>query len=538
MGESDRKGQLGVNEQRVKAAPGQVRGPARVIDSEGRRIGSIGAGWSTGRRVAAVLATGALVALMGCSTPIHGAAPKGRSTGLPFTAQSVGALYGQDLVARVNAERAARSSPSAPIPDLQVDPGLEAEAEAWSSQIASSGTVADPTLPPCTGGNQVCALAANSGNSGYGFWPGDGSDGMDGDYMLSAAHRQNELGAAYTSIGVGVTCSADQAWTVEIFGYSPSILPSANARASAQNAVDGDPVAQNPIMAGTPSGDPVYCPGQTDGPNGQISVAGGQVPYPYSVPGVPGEPGNGVASVVGIASTPDSGGYWLARSDGSIATHGDAVSYGSMAGANLDAPTQHIVSTADGKGYWLVASDGGTFAFGDAGFFGSMGGRQLNAPVVDLAPTADGKGYWLVASDGGIFAFGDARFHGSMGGQPLRAPVVAIAPDDATGGYWLVGTDGGIFAFDAPFVGSTGGLVLNQPVNGMAATADGHGYWLVASDGAIFAFGDAPFHGSTGGMTLNAPVVGMTADAATGGYWLVGSDGGVFSFNAPFFGSG
>ena len=418
----------------MQAAPGQVRGAARVGDAHRRLIGSIRTHRSIRRRVAAVAATGALLALMGCSTPINGAAPKGKSTDLPFTAPSVGALYAQDLVARVNAERAARSSSAVPIPQLQVDPGLEAEAEAWSAQIAASGTVADPTLPPCTGGNQVCALAANSGNSGYGFWPGDGSDGMDNDYMLSASHRQNELGAAYTSIGVGVTCSANQAWTVEIFGYSPSILPSANARASAQNAVDGDPVGQNPVVAGTPSGDPVYCPGQTDGPNGQVSAAGGQVAYPYPVPAVPGEPGNGVAPVVGISSTPDSGGYWLARSDGSIATHGDAVSYGSMAGANLDAPVQHIVSTADGKGYWLVAGDGGIFAFGDAGFYGSMGGKPLNAPVVDLAPTADGKGYWLVAADGGIFAFGDAAFHGSMGGQPLHAPVVGIAPDDATGG--------------------------------------------------------------------------------------------------------
>src|ERR1700683_234618 len=175
MGNSDRKGQLGVNEQRVKATPGQVRGPARVTDSERRFFGSIRTGWSIQRRVAAVLATGALLALMGCTTPIHGAAPKGKSTGLPFTDQSVPALYAQDLVARVNAERAARSSASVPIPDLQVDPGLEAEAQAWSAQIAASGTVADPTLPACTGGNQVGALPAHSGNSGYGFSPGGGS---------------------------------------------------------------------------------------------------------------------------------------------------------------------------------------------------------------------------------------------------------------------------------------------------------------------------------------------------------------------------
>jgi hypothetical protein len=451
----------------------------------------------------------------------------------------VESLYAQDLVARINAERAARSTPLVAVPQLQVDLQLQAEAQAWSAQIAATGHVVDPTLPPCSATtSQVCVLAANSGDSGYGFWPGDGSDGMNGDYMLSTYHRQNELGAAYTYVGVGVTCSGNQAWTVEMFGYSPAANPSAGARAAVQNAVQGDPVATTPVVAGTPSGDPVYCPGQTVGPGGQVTATGGQYPYPYPVPTVPGEPGTGTAPVVGMASTPDGGGYWLARSDGSIAVHGDAGDDGSMAGTTLAAPVSHVVSTSDGKGYWLVAADGGIFAFGDAGFYGSMGGRPLNAPVVDLAPTPDGKGYWLVAADGGIFAFGDATFRGSMGGQPLRAPVVGMTPDPATGGYWLVGSDGGIFAFGAPFDGSTGALTLNRPVNGIAATSDGKGYWMVADDGAVFAFGHAAFHGSTGGMTLNAPVVGMAPDPATGGYWLVGSDGGVFAFDAPFDGSG
>jgi hypothetical protein len=240
---------------------------------------------------------------------------------------------------------------------------------------------------------------------------------------------------------------------------------------------------------------------------------------------------------VGIAPTPDGGGYWIASATGGVEQFGDAAFYGSMAGRTLNAPINHIVATPDGKGYWLVAADGGTFAFGDAGFYGSMGGRTLNAPVVDIAPTPDGRGYWLVASDGGIFAFGDAGFHGSMGGQHLNRPVVGIATDPATGGYWEVATDGGIFAFGAPFHGSTGALSLNKPVNGMAATGDGNGYWFVASDGGIFAFGDAAFRGSVGNVHLAAPIVGMAADVATGGYWLVGSDGGVFTGGAPFLGS-
>jgi NlpC/P60 family len=245
-----------------------------------------------------------------------------------------------------------------------------------------------------------------------------------------------------------------------------------------------------------------------------------------------------VLPVVGIASTPDGSGYWLADAAGGVSAHGSAVNYGSLVGDRLNAPIAHIVSTPDGRGYWLVASDGGIFAFGDAPFFGSMGSDHLNAPVVDMAPTPGGGGYWLVASDGGVFSFGDATFFGSMGGHHLNQPIVGISADDATGGYWLVATDGGIFSFDAPFLGSTGSIRLAQPVNGMASLADGQGYWFVASDGGVFNEGAARFQGSMGGTTLNAPVVGMAADLATGGYWLVASDGGIFSFGAPYFGSG
>jgi hypothetical protein len=242
-------------------------------------------------------------------------------------------------------------------------------------------------------------------------------------------------------------------------------------------------------------------------------------------------------AAVGIAATPDGGGYWIADADGHVSDHGDALPFGDASGLSLTAPIAHIVATPNGGGYWLVAGDGGTFAYGDAGFYGSMGGAPLNQPVVDLAPTKDGKGYWLVASDGGIFAFGDAGFHGSMGGQRLNRPVVGIAADDASGGYWEVATDGGIFAFGAPFFGSTGALALNQPINGMTATTSDGGYLFVASDGGVFAFGNAGFHGSAGALALAAPIVGMALDPATGGYWLLGSDGGVFAFDCPFYGA-
>jgi hypothetical protein len=455
----------------------------------------------------------------------------------PNSVAGVQSLYASDLVARINAERAARSS----IPQLSVDPGLAAAAQAWSAHIAATGTVQDPSLPTCTGpATQVCVFAANSGSTGYGYWPGDGSDGMDGAYMASTYHRQNELGAAYDEVGVGVTCAGNQAWTVELFGYQYGDIPSALGRQSSQNSTQGDPVPATPMVAGTATGDPVYCPGQTVGPNGATTATGGQYPYPYAVAPVPGEPdGVAPAAGVGMAATPDGGGYWLARADGSVSTHGDAVSYGSMAGTPLNAPITHIVATNDGKGYWLVAADGGIFTFGDAHFYGSMGGQHLNAPVVDIAPTADDGGYWLVGSDGGVFTFGDARFEGSMGGTRLNQPVVGIARAGNSNGYWMVASDGGIFSFGAPFLGSTGNMHLNRPVVGMASTPSGGGYWFVASDGGIFSFGNATFDGSMGATPLNAPVTGMAADPVGNGYWMDAADGGIFNFGAAgFFGAG
>jgi len=256
-------------------------------------------------------------------------------------------------------------------------------------------------------------------------------------------------------------------------------------------------------------------------------------------PYLPGNAGGAglSAPAVGIASTPDGGGYWLASANGGVFSFGDATFYNSLAGVRLSAPIVGIAATPDGHGYWLVASDGGIFAFGDAGYYGSMGGHPLTRPVVGIASTPDGRGYWEVASDGGIFAFGDAHFFGSMGGHPLNKPVVGIASAPDGRGYWEVATDGGIFAFgDAPYRGSTGGIKLFRPVVAMSATSDGNGYWMVASDGGIFAFGDAPYRGSTGGTALTSPVIGMTAPSQVG-YWLAASDGGVFSFGVPFHGS-
>jgi hypothetical protein len=188
------------------------------------------------------------------------------------------------------------------------------------------------------------------------------------------------------------------------------------------------------------------------------------------------------APIVGIASTPHGHGYWLVAADGGVFAFGSARFYGNtytigltgLSGSHpLAAPIVGIAPTPDGGGYWLVAKDGGVFAFGDARYYGNTyslgltglsGSHPLAAPIVGIARTPDGGGYWLVAADGGVFAFGDANFYGNTytvgltglsGSHPLAAPIVGIAPTPDGGGYWLIGADGGVFAFgDAPFIGS------------------------------------------------------------------------------------
>jgi hypothetical protein len=237
------------------------------------------------------------------------------------------------------------------------------------------------------------------------------------------------------------------------------------------------------------------------------------------------------SAVVGMAVTPDDGGYWIVANDGYVAACGDAAYLGQQ--TTLNAPIVGIAATLDGGGYYLVASDGGIFAFGDAQFQGSTGSIKLNKPVVGMTVDPATGGYRLVASDGGIFSY-HAPFLGSTGSMTLNKPVVGMAVAGNGNGYWLVAADGGIFSYGAPFRGSAGSMHLNKPVVGMAADAASVGYWLVASDGGIFSY-DAPFYGSTGSITLNKPIVGMEANAPANGYRFVAADGGVFSYGSSKF---
>ena len=106
--------------------------------------------------------------------------------------------------------------------------------------------------------------------------------------------------------------------------------------------------------------------------------------------------------------------------DGGIFNYGNATFLGSAGAIALNKPIVGMAATPDGGGYWLVAADGGIFSYGDAQFYGSTGSIHLNQPIVGMAATPDGGGYWLVAADGGIFAYGNAQFYGSTGSIHLN----------------------------------------------------------------------------------------------------------------------
>jgi len=60
---------------------------------------------------------------------------------------------------------------------------------------------------------------------------------------------------------------------------------------------------------------------------------------------------------VGMTSMPDGGGYRLVAADGGVFAFGDAAFRGSLGGNPPDTPVVGMATTADGTGYWLANTD-------------------------------------------------------------------------------------------------------------------------------------------------------------------------------------
>ena len=245
--------------------------------------------------------------------------------------------------------------------------------------------------------------------------------------------------------------------------------------------------------------------------------------------------------------------HWVlsGRSDGGIFNFGNSVFYGSEGGTHLNAPIVGTASTPNGGGYWLVASDGGVFSFGNADYYGSEGGTRSTSPSSASPPPrpARATGSWRrtagsspsamrsttaqrarprstsrsSASPPLLMAAATGSWRRTAGSSPSvmrsstaqRARPRSTSPSSASRPLLMVAATGSWrrTAGSSPLAmrSSTarGRTTLNKPIVGIAATPDGGGYWLVASDGGIFSFGDATFYGSEGGTPLNKPIVGI-----------------------------
>jgi hypothetical protein len=86
----------------------------------------------------------------------------------------------------------------------------------------------------------------------------------------------------------------------------------------------------------------------------------------------------------------------MVAADGGIFSFGDAGFYGSTGAIALNQPVVGMATDPATGGYWLVAADGGVFNF-NAPFEGSQGGSGVPGTFFGLLPDNGGSGYFLEA---------------------------------------------------------------------------------------------------------------------------------------------
>ena len=98
--------------------------------------------------------------------------------------------------------------------------------------------------------------------------------------------------------------------------------------------------------------------------------------------------------------------------------------FGSLGGRRLASPVVGIATTGDGKGYWLATAVGTVYGFGDATGPGPRRPAPLPAPVVSIAADPATGGFWLATSTGAVLGYNGAP---SYGQAHLPAAVVGMA---------------------------------------------------------------------------------------------------------------
>lgn len=299
-------------------------------------------------------------------------------------------------------------------------------------------------------------------------------------------------------------------------GLVTAVLPIAPAAARPANAADASQ-AGLPQRAGTVTEppavlSPVYSYDMVTAEGGVLNFGGA------------GWYGNEkwrhlVAPIVGMAVTPDGGGYWLAGANGSVFNLGDAGWYGSLARAELE-PGQDIVAmaaTADGKGYWLVNQSGAITSFGDAARIAGgapLPDPDLSTPIVAAAIDSAGNGAWLTDAGGHVYNVGAAAWFGSLAGRRLIHPITAIAAIPSGRGYWLSNAAGDVWHFGGAATGAPAPPDVSGAAVGIAPAANRFGYWVVTDTGQVIPGGDATSRGQSNATATQSGVVGITAAPA------------------------
>jgi hypothetical protein len=220
----------------------------------------------------------------------------------------------------------------------------------------------------------IVGMAANPGGGGYWLVAADG-----GVFNFGNAPFEGSMGGVTLSapvVGMAAYPGGGGYWLI---GSDGALY--AFGSAPAYGSMHGHPLAQPMIgIASTPNGGGIY----------MVGADGGV--FNFGTAGCLGLPGIGVTvtnivSVQTDTATDGSGGcFWLASSTGAVyAMFGGSQSspswlakfFGSMGSTTLANPVVGITSTPDGQGYWLAGNDGGLFTFGESAFLGAMSGYPI-----------------------------------------------------------------------------------------------------------------------------------------------------------------
>jgi uncharacterized protein YkwD len=161
------------------------------------------------KRGVIVLTFAAVLLAAGCQPRVAG----------PFVAAGGGSSAGspeqqieRDLVARLNAERAARG-----LGPVAVDPQLSQAARGWSQTMGQRNTMFHSNLSTWSAG--YIAIAENVA---WETSPGMTSGDMHTMWMHSDGHRHNILAPNVNRVGVGVACVNGKLWGTERFASTTS----------------------------------------------------------------------------------------------------------------------------------------------------------------------------------------------------------------------------------------------------------------------------------------------------------------------------